>query len=191
MQTLLDSIKKTTLLMAKDERLDSLDRQILKQLTKSARTPFRDIAEVCGVSRAAVHQRVQKMIDDDVILGSMFIINPKSIGYLTCTYVGVLVEKGSMCAKVADELRKIPEVVECHLTTGPYAMLVKLYARDNEQLLDLLYNKMAQIEGVSSTETLISLDQCIMREIPVADAAPKTSPRHKKHEKIQLEDDAE
>ena len=178
--------------MAKDERLDNLDRQILKHLSKSARTPFKDIAEECGVSRAAVHQRVQKMVDDDVILGSMFIINPKSVGYLTCTYVGVLVEKGSMCAKVAEQLKNIPEVVECHLTTGPYAMLVKLYARDNEQLLDLLYNKIAQIEGVSSTETLISLDQCIMREIPIAGSNSKTGgKRYKKHEQKRLDDETE
>ena len=178
--------------MAKDERLDNLDRQILRQLSKSARTPFKDIAEICGVSRAAVHQRVQKMVDDDVILGSMFIINPKSIGYHTCTYVGVLVEKGSMCAKVAEQLRKIPEVVECHLTTGPYAMLVKLYARDNEQLLDLLYNKIAQIEGVASTETLISLDQCIMREIPIAENSSRSLSKSKKrYDQIRLDDETE
>lgn len=178
--------------MAKDEKLDNLDRQILKLLSKSARTPFKDIAEVCGVSRAAVHQRVQKMVDDDVILGSMFIINPKSVGYLTCTYVGIQLEKGNMSKVVTDELLKIPEIVECHLTTGPYAMLAKLYARDNEQLLDLLHNKIAQIEGIVSTETLISLDQCIMREVPVAEQSAKpTKSRVRRNEQIRLDDETE
>ncbi|MCQ2128202.1 MAG: Lrp/AsnC ligand binding domain-containing protein [Bacteroidaceae bacterium] len=178
--------------MAKDEKLDALDRKILKILSKSARTPFKDVAEVCGVSRAAIHQRVQKMVDDEVILGSMFIVNPKSVGYLTCTYVGIQLEKGNMSGIVTDELYKIPEVVECHLTTGPYSMLAKVYARDNEQLLDLLHNKIAQIEGIASTETLISLDQCIMREIPVCE--PISTPvksRTRRNVPIRLDEDAE
>ena len=72
-----------------------------------------------------------------------------------------------MYKDVVKRLDKIPEVVECHFTTGSYTMLVKLYARDNEQLMDLLNNQLQTIPGVVSTETLISLEQSIKREIPV------------------------
>ena len=76
-------------------------------------------------------------------------------------------ERGNMYKKVVERLQNIPEIVECHFTTGSYTMLIKLYARDNEQLMDLLNNKLQAIPGVVSTETLISLEQSIKREIPV------------------------
>lgn len=125
------------------------------------------MAAECGVSRAAIHQRVQHLIAGGVITGSGFDVNPKSIGYNTCTYVGMNLERGNMYKDVVEKLQDIPEIVECHFTTGPYTMLLKVYARDNEQLMDLLNNKMQMIPGVVSTETLISLDQSIKREIPV------------------------
>ena len=149
------------------EKIDRLDRKILSILSKNARIPFKDVAAECGVSRAAIHQRVQHLIEAEVITGSGFDVNPKSLGYSTCTYVGISLEKGSMYKNVVEELQHIPEVVECHFTTGPYTMLVKLYARDNEQLMELLNGRLQGIHGVMSTETLISLEQSIKREIPV------------------------
>ena len=149
------------------DKIDKLDKKILSILSKNARIPFKDVAAECGVSRAAIHQRVQHLIAGGVITGSGFDVNPKSIGYNTCTYVGMNLERGNMYKNVVDKLQHIPEIVECHFTTGPYTMLLKVYARDNEQLMDLLNNKMQMIPGVVSTETLISLDQSIKREIPV------------------------
>ena len=150
------------------ERIDSLDKKILGILSKNARIPFKDVAEQCDVSRAAIHQRVQHLIDAGVITGSGFDVNPKSLGYSTCTYVGITLEKGSMYKDVVERLQHIPEVVECHFTTGPYTMLVKLYARYNEQLMDLLNGKLQGIPGVVATETLISLEQSLKREIPLS-----------------------
>ena len=149
------------------EKIDKLDKKILGILSKNARTPFKDVAAECGVSRAAIHQRVQHLIENGVITGSGFYVNPKSLGYTTCTYVGIKLEKGSMYKEVVERLQHISEIVECHFTTGPYTMLVKLYARDNEQLMDLLNNQMQSIPGVVSTETLISLEQSIKREVQV------------------------
>ena len=149
------------------DKIDNLDKKILSILSKNARIPFKDVAAECGVSRAAIHPRVQRLIDNGVILGSGFDINPKSLGYSTCTYVGLNLERGSMYKDVVKRLVNIPEIVECHFTTGPYTMLIKAYARDNEELMDLLNNKLQTIPGVVSTETLISLEQSIKREIPV------------------------
>ena len=107
------------------------------------------------------------MIDLDVITGSGYHVDPKVLGFATCTYIGVKLERGSMYRTVVPELEKIPEVVECHFTTGPYTMLIKLYARDNQHLMQLLNDKIQNIHGVTATETLISLDQSMNREIPI------------------------
>ena len=149
------------------EKVDKLDKKILGILSTNARMPFKDVAAECGVSRAAVHQRVQHLIDNGVITGSGFYVNPKSLGYTTCTYVGINLERGSMYKEVVSRRLCRPEIVECHFTTGSYTMLLKLYARDNEQLMDLLNNKLQTIPGVVSTETLISLEQSIKREITI------------------------
>ncbi len=149
------------------EKIDNLDKKILSILSRNARIPFKDVAAVCGVSRAAIHQRVQHMIEEGVIMGSSFNVNPKSLGYNTCTYVGINLDRGNMYKSVIEQLMQIPEVVECHFTTGPYTLLVKLYAQDNEQLMNLLNIQMQGIPGVVATETMISLEQSIKREIPV------------------------
>lgn len=149
------------------EKIDKLDQKILEIISCNARIPFKDVATVCGVSRAAIHQRVQRLIESGVIVGSGYYINPKCLGYSTCTYVGITLERGSMYRDAVKELNKIPEIVECHFTTGAYTMLVKLYAHDNEHLMRLLNDRIQQIPGVISTETLISLEQTINREVPV------------------------
>ena len=149
------------------EKVDKLDRKILSILSMNARIAFKDVAEQCGVSRAAIHQRVERLKEDGVITGSGFSINPKSIGYGTCTYVGISLERGSMYKNVVKKLQNIPEIVECHFTTGPYTMMVKAYVRDNEQLMKLLNDTLQSIDGVVSTETLISLDQSIKRDVPI------------------------
>lgn len=151
------------------DKIDKLDRKILGILSQNARIPFKDVAAECGVSRAAIHQRVQHLIENGVIIGSGFHVNPKSLGYTTCTYVGLNLERGSMYRDVVERIATIPEVIECHFTTGSYTMLVKLFAKDNEQLMDLLNNKIQSIPGVVSTETLISLEQSIKREIPISE----------------------
>ena len=148
-------------------KIDNLDLRILDIISKDARTSLSDVAEVCGVSRAVVHQRVAKMADKGVILGSGYKVNPKSVAYSTCTYVGINLERGSMYYDVVESLRRIPEIVECHFTTGNYTMLIKLYAYDNEHLMALLNNRIQQIPGVISTETLISLEQSISRQLPI------------------------
>lgn len=149
------------------EKIDNLDRKILEIIMKNARIPSKDVAVECNVSRAAIHQRIQRMIDMNVITGSGYNVDPKVLGYATCTYIGVKLEKGSMYRDVVPELDKIKEIVECHFTTGPYTMLVKLYARDNQHLMELLNDKIQNIHGVTATETLISLEQSMNREIPI------------------------
>ena len=158
------------------EKIDSLDKKILGLISANARLPFKDVATECGVSRAAIHQRVQRLIDMGVIVGSGFHVNPVSLGYNTCTYVGITLERGSMYKKVVAEFEKIPEIVECHFTTGPYTMLIKLYARDNAHLMELLNDCLQEIPGVIATATLISLRQSIRKEVPIDKQMEETAP---------------
>ena len=147
--------------------IDKLDRKILSIVMHNARIPSKDVAQVCGVSRAAIHQRIQRMIELGIITGSGYNVNPKLLGYSTCTYIGVNLERGAMYSTVVPEFEKIPEVTECHFTTGPYTMLVKLYVKDNSHLMEVLNKKIQMIPGVTGTETLISLDNSIYRSIPL------------------------
>lgn len=149
------------------EKIDNLDKKILQIIMHNARIPSKDVAIDCGVSRAAIHQRIQRMIDMKVITGSGYHVDPKVLGYGTCTFIGLKLERGSMYHSVAQELEKIPEVVEVHFTTGPYTMFAKVYAHDNGQLMELLNGKIQHIPGVMGTETLISLNESISRQIPI------------------------
>ncbi|MBO8458850.1 MAG: winged helix-turn-helix transcriptional regulator [Bacteroidetes bacterium] len=150
-----------------EKTIDELDRSILRIITKNARIPFKDVADECGVSRAAVHQRVQRLIELGVITGSSYNVNPKCLGYQMCAYVGIILEKGSMYKDVIEALDNIPEIIESQYTLGAYSILVKLYARNDEHLMRLLNGQIQSIPGVASTETLVSLDQRIKRQIPI------------------------
>ena len=149
------------------EKIDNLDRKILNIIMRNARMPSKDIAVDCGVSRAAIHQRISRLIDLGVITGSGYHVDLHKLGLNTCTYVGVKLERGSMYRDVVKELEDITEVVECHFTTGPYSMLIKVVAADTQDLMELLNDKIQNIKGVTETETLISLEQSINREITI------------------------
>ena len=147
--------------------LDEVDLKILDIISHNARVPFKDVADEVGISRAAVHQRVNRMIDLEVITGSGYYVNPKKIDYRTCTYIGIFLDKGGIYSDVAEMLKEIPEIVECHYTTGQYAIFIKVYAKDNEHLKSILAEKIQKISGVSSTETFISLEETFRRSLPV------------------------
>ncbi len=153
--------------MALKNNLDEFDLKILDIITQNARTPFKDVAKEVGISRAAVHQRVNRMIELEVITGSGYHINPNKVDYKTCSYIGIFLEKGGLFSEVVERLQEIPEIVECHYTTGQYAIFVKVYAKDNEHLKNILSSRIQKIQGISSTETFISLEQSFKRTIPV------------------------
>ena len=148
-------------------KLDEVDLKILDIITKNARIPFKDVAVEVGISRAAVHQRVNRMVDLEVIIGSGYHINPRKVDLRTCTYIGIFLEKGGLYSEVVENLKRIPEIVECHYTTGHYAIFIKVYAKDNEHLKKVLSGRIQKIQGVASTETFISLEESFKRAIQV------------------------
>jgi len=148
-------------------KIDGIDKKILQFLMKDARKPVLEIARSIGISGAAIHQRLRKLENSGLIAGSKFIINPKVLGYTTMAYVGVYLDKAMSNPKAVKELEKIPEVLESHYTTGNWSILIKVLCKDNEHLMQVLNKNIQQIEGVSRTETFISLVQQINRQITI------------------------
>ena len=151
----------------KDKKLhiDGIDKIILKHLMENARTPILSIAREIGISGAAIHQRLRKLEASGLIAGSKFIINPKVIGYKTLAFVGIFLDAASKYSAAIKRLKEIPEVIESHYTTGNYAIFIKILCKDNEDLMKLLNQEIQSIKGVARTETFISLDQQIERQI--------------------------
>ena len=146
--------------------IDTLDKKILRLISQNARIPFLEVARECNVSGAAIHQRVQKLANEGVVKGSEFVINTYKVGFQTCAYIGIYVKDLSQLDGIINRLRDIPEIVECHYTTGKYAIFVKVYARDNRHLLDITLNKISSIPDIVSAETfLMSLDEVFHRQL--------------------------
>ncbi len=149
-------------------RLDALDKKILELVIADARIPFLEVARACNVSGAAIHQRIQKLTNIGILKGSQFNIDPEKIGYETCAFIGLYLKDPEKFDDVVEELRKIPEVVECHYTTGGYDMFIKLYAYNNHHLLNVIHDKLQPL-GLSRSETIISFNEAINRPITIVD----------------------
>ncbi len=147
--------------------LDTLDLEILKLVAQDARIPFLEVARLCKVSGAAVHQHIAKLTRMGVIKGSQFVIDPERIGFETCAFIGLYLKSPETFVKVVEELKKIPEVVECHYTTGGMDLFVKIYAHNNHHLLEIIHDKLQPL-GLSRTETIISFKSAIYRSLPYA-----------------------
>jgi Lrp/AsnC family transcriptional regulator for asnA, asnC and gidA len=147
--------------------IDGIDKIILRSLMKDARTPILEISRNVGISGAAIHQRLRKLENSGLISGSKFVINAKAMGYKTMAFVGVFLEKAKNNSDAVRQLKRIPEVLECHYTTGDWSILIKVLCKDNEHLMSVLNKNIQGISGVSRTETFISLDQQIDRQIKI------------------------
>ena len=147
--------------------LDGIDKTILSYLMKDARTPILEISRKVGISGAAIHQRLRKLEQAGVLEGSKMMINTKKLGYSTMAYIGVYLDKAMNNPDAVKQLKKIPEVIECHYTTGNWSILIKVLCKDNEHLMKVLNKDIQSIKGVSRTETFISLNQQIQRQIKI------------------------
>ena len=147
--------------------IDGIDKKILRALMQDARTPILQIARDVGISGAAIHQRLRKLEKSKLLSGSKFIINPKVLGYTTMAFVGIFLDKAVSNPEAVRQLKRVPEVIECHYTTGNWSILIKILAKDNAHLMYLLNNEIQSIKGVSRTETFISLEQQIDRQIKI------------------------
>lgn len=150
------------------QKLDKLDKQILRMIAEDARVPFLEVARACNVSGAAIHQRIQKLNSLGIIKGSKFIIDPEKIGYETCAFIGLNLRNPENFDSVVKRLKDIPEVVECHYTTGDFDLFIKIYALNNHHLLNIIHDKLQPL-GLSRSETIISFNSAISRQLPIID----------------------
>ena len=150
--------------------LDKLDKKILHLISEDARIPFLEVARACNVSGAAIHQRIQKLTNLGILKGSQFVIDPEKIGYETCAYVGLYLKNPEDFDDVVEALKKIPEVVEAHYTTGGYDLFIMIYAINNHHLLNIIHDKLQPL-GLSRSETIISFNAVIDRPLPIVDSA--------------------
>ena len=149
--------------------IDQTDQKILSFLVKNARMPFLEIARECGVSGAAIHQRVKRLEANGVITGSRLLVKPQALGLNVCAFISISISEANKYNEVVASLKKIPEVVECHFVTGKYALLVKIYCFDNDHLMEVLLNTVQKIPYIQATETMIALDEAIDRQVWVKD----------------------
>lgn len=146
-------------------QVDAIDRKILRFLIKNARTPFLEIARECGISGAAIHQRIKKLEDSGIILGSRLTVDPKKLGFDVCAFISIRISDPQLQLQTVEKLKHIPEIVECHFITGTYNVMVKLYCLDNDHLMKTIFDGILSIPGISSTQTYISLDEPFSREV--------------------------
>ncbi len=152
-----------------NQKLDKLDKQILKLISDDARIPFLEVARECNVSGAAIHQRIQKLTSLGVLKGSQFIIDPERIGYETCAFIGLNLKNPESFDDVVEKLKEMPEVVECHYTTGNYDLFIKVYALNNHHLLTFVHDKLQPL-GLARSESIISFHAPIYRQLSINSA---------------------
>ncbi|MBQ8127150.1 MAG: Lrp/AsnC ligand binding domain-containing protein [Prevotella sp.] len=148
-------------------KLDRLDKQILKLIAEDARIPFLEVARACNVSGAAIHQRIQKLTNMGILKGSQFLIDPEKVGYETCAFIGLNLKNPESFDEVVEKLKEMPEVVECHYTTGDYDLFIKIYAVNNHHLLNFIHDRLQPL-GLARSESLISFHSAIDRQLPIA-----------------------
>lgn len=147
--------------------LDAIDRKILKYLIKNARMPFLEIARECGISGAAIHQRIRKLDESGVILGSRLIVDPKTLGFDVCAHISITIKDPQTLRETVEQLKEVPEIVECHFITGASNIFIKLYCLDNEHLMRTIFDGILRIPSVATTETFISLSEAFQRQVNV------------------------
>ena len=148
--------------------LDNLDTQILSILINNASIPYTEIAKKLIVSGGTIHVRMKKMEELGIIRGSNLIINPQKIGFDITAFLGIYLEKGSQYNHAVEQLKQVKEVVELHYCTGTYSMFAKIICRDTTHLRKVLNEDIQAVKGIQRTETIISLEESIKRQISLA-----------------------
>lgn len=153
--------------MGKNYGIDKLDREILEILMKDAKVPYTDIAKRLIVSPGTIHVRMKRMERLGIVKGTTLILDPTKIGYDMIAFVGIYLIKGSVYKEVINEVDNIPEIVEAHYTTGEYSIFAKVICKNTDHLREVINEKLQPVDGVSRTETIISLGESIKKQVPI------------------------
>jgi len=151
----------------RNENLDYLDQEIIKKLSENGRLPFSELAKELKISNSLVHLRIRKLQESGIITGFSVKLNAKEIGFETITYTGIATKEARYAYSISEQLKNIPEVVECHWVSGKYALFIKIVAANNEELRKVLYEQIHNIEGVGGTDSFISFGSAFEKNLPV------------------------
>lgn len=151
--------------MVPELEIDDTDQEILSILIGDAKTPYAEIAKRISVSGGTVHGRMKKMEHMGIVRGSTLVIDTVKLGYNLTVFLGIHLQRGSIYGSVIKELEDIPQVLEAHYTTGVYNIFVKVICKDTQDLRDVLNDRIQAIEGIQTTETILSLEESIKRPI--------------------------
>ena len=153
--------------MTPESQFDSVDFRIVHELSRDARIPYSRLAEKLNVSNSLIHQRVRKLQEAGLLTDPVYRLDAETLGYQTSAYCQIMLENARHLRPVVDELRKIPQVVECVNIAGRYAIMVKLYAINNSHLRDIIYERIQAITGVEETNTVVNFETSFSRGIPI------------------------
>ncbi|MFK7809844.1 MAG: Lrp/AsnC family transcriptional regulator [Saprospiraceae bacterium] len=151
----------------KEKQLDPFDVRILNELTADARIPLVKLAKKLKVSNTLIHQRVKKLKERGLLLNATYLLDPWTLGYQTSAYTQIMLTDSKHHRKVEEKLRKIPEIVECVNISGRYALIIRIYARNNRHLRDIIYEKIHTINEVEGTNSTISFETAFRRNVPL------------------------
>jgi Lrp/AsnC family transcriptional regulator for asnA, asnC and gidA len=155
--------------MAKKYEIDKTDLKILEILLQDAKKPFTEIAKKIYVSQGTVHVRMNKLEEAGIVEKTTLRINYGKLGFDITAFIGIYLEKSALYEKVLAKLEEIPEITNVHYTTGNYSMFVKIHCRDTGHLKEVLYDKMQQVEGIERTDTIISLEESLNRNLKLSE----------------------
>ncbi len=155
--------------MSKNLEIDNIDLKILALLSEDAKIPYTEIAKKVYVSGGTVHVRMRKMEEMGIVRGTTLNMDYSKLGYDITAFLGIYLEKSSLYNPVVEDLKKVPEVVKIHYTTGNYSIFIKIHCRDTKHLREVLHDKIQKIDGIVRTETLISLEESLNRHIQLGE----------------------
>lgn len=153
----------------KNYEIDNTDLKILEILTEDAKKPYTEVAKKVFVSQGTVHVRMNKMEEAGIVERTTLRLNYSRLGYDITAFIGIYLQKSALYEKVLNELKKIQEITNIHYTTGNYSMFVKIHCRDTNHLKEVLHDKMQQVEGIERTETMISLEESLDRNLKLTE----------------------
>jgi len=151
--------------MGQNYEIDNVDKKILEILSKNAKKPYSEVGKLAYVSGGTVHVRMRKMEKAGIVEGTSLTLNQNKLGYDVTAFIGIFLEKSSLYDKVFEDLKLIPEITTIHYTTGNYSMFLRIHCKDTNHLKEVLHDKIQNVGGISRTETTISLEESLNRQI--------------------------
>ncbi len=137
-------------------QIDDINLKILDILNRDSSIPFVDVAKRIGVSDATVHIRVRRMMSTGIINKFTISVDNDLLGYDHMAFMGINITPGS-ADQIISDLLKIEEVLEMHEMHGKFDLLLKIRAKNLNQMRDIVANKICKIPHILESELMTVL----------------------------------